>query len=126
VVVVSILLLKVVPTFQDMFAQFGNALPAPTQFVIDLSNWLQSNILFIAAGLAAVFFGVRNIYRTKAGRTAIDGFTLKLLVFGDLLTKVAVARFCRTLGTLIGSGVPILDGLTITVLGPMKAELQAE
>jgi type IV pilus assembly protein PilC len=113
VVVVSILLLKVVPTFQDMFAEFGNALPAPTQFVIDLSNWLQSNILFILAGIVAAFFGVRNIYRTKAGRVAIDGFMLKLIVFGDLLTKVAVARFCRTLGTMVSSGVPILEALDI-------------
>jgi type IV pilus assembly protein PilC len=112
-IVVSVLHLKVVPTFEDMFAEFGNALPAPTQFVIDLSNWLQSNILFILAGIAASAFAIRNVYRTKAGRVAIDGFMLKLLIIGDLLTKVAVARFCRTLGTMVSSGVPILEALDI-------------
>lgn len=111
--VVTLLLLKVVPTFEEMFAEFGSALPAPTQFVIDLSKWLQANFLYIVAGLAAAFYGIRTAYRNKKGRLAIDQLLLKLPVFGDLLTKVAVARFCRTMGTMISSGVPILEGLDI-------------
>ena len=111
--VVTLLLLKVVPTFEEMFAEFGSALPAPTQFVIDLSKWLQANFLYIIMGLAAAFYGIRLAYRDKRGRLLIDRFLLKLPVFGDLLTKVAVARFCRTMGTMISSGVPILEGLDI-------------
>src|SRR4029453_104886 len=80
---------------------------------IDLSNWLQSNILFILAGLAAAFFALRNVYPTKAGRVGMGGVLLTLIVFGDLLTKVAGARFCRTLGTMVSSGVPILEALDI-------------
>ncbi len=113
IAVVSVLLLKVVPTFETMFADFGGALPAPTQFVIDLSKWLQANFLIIAAAIAGLIFGLRFMYRNKAGRLLIDRISLKLPVFGDLLTKVAVARFCRTLGTMISSGVPILEALDI-------------
>ena len=112
-VVVAILLLKVVPTFEEMFAEFGSALPAPTQFVIDLSKWLQANFLYCVVGIAAVVFLLRYIYNTKRGRVVMDGLFLKAPVFGDLLTKVSVARFCRTLGTMVASGVPILEALEI-------------
>lgn len=111
--VVTLLLVKVVPTFEEMFADFGAALPAPTQFVIDLSKWLQANILFILAGLAAAMWGLGQAYRNKRGRVVIDQFLLKLPVFGDLLVKVSVARFCRTMGTMLSSGVPIMEGLDI-------------
>ena len=111
--VVAILLLKVVPTFETMFADFGGALPAPTQFVIDLSKWLQANFLIIVAGIVTIIFAFRFAYRSPKGRMVIDKVSLKLPVFGDLLTKVAVARFCRTLGTMISSGVPILEALDI-------------
>ncbi len=113
ILVISVLLLKVVPTFEEMFAEFGQALPAPTQFVIDLSKWLQNNILFIVVGLVVGVFSLRQFYRTKRGEVIIDGIMLKLPVFGDLLVKTAVARFCRTLGTMIASGVPILEALDI-------------
>ncbi|MFT5686807.1 MAG: type IV pilus assembly protein PilC [Myxococcota bacterium] len=113
IAVVSILLLKVVPTFEVMFADFGGTLPAPTQFVIDLSNWLQANFLVIVVAAVALIFGFRFMYNNKRGRLIIDRVSLKLPVFGDLLTKVAVARFCRTLGTMISSGVPILEALDI-------------
>jgi type IV pilus assembly protein PilC len=112
-VVVAILLLKVVPTFESMFAEFGGALPAPTQFVIDLSRWLQHNFLYVLAGIGALIFGLRYAYRNSAGRVVIDRLLLRLPVLGDVLTKVAVARFCRTLGTMVSSGVPILDALDI-------------
>ena len=111
--VVTLLLLKVVPTFEEMFAEFGSALPAPTQFVIDLSKWLQANFLFIVGGLAGTMYGVKAAYANKRGRVIIDRFLLNLPVFGDLLRKVAVARFCRTMGTMISSGVPIMEGLDI-------------
>jgi type IV pilus assembly protein PilC len=111
--VVSLLLLKVVPTFEEMFAENGQALPAPTQFVIDLSHWLQGNYIFIGVGMVVFFFGFRFFYKTQRGHVIVDGVMLKLPVFGDLLTKVAVARFCRTLGTMIASGVPILEALDI-------------
>jgi type IV pilus assembly protein PilC len=112
-IVVTILLLKVVPTFEDMFADFGAALPAPTLFVMGISKWLQANFLYVIIGIAVTIWSVQRFYRTARGKVMIDGLLLKLPVFGDLLTKVAVARFCRTLGTMISSGVPILEALAI-------------
>jgi type IV pilus assembly protein PilC len=112
-VVVSVLLLKVVPTFETMFAEFGSTLPAPTQFVIDMSNWMQANFFFIIIILAGLYFGGKYLYRTPAGHLFFDKYMLKTPIFGTLLTRVAVARFCRTLGTMIASGVPILEALDI-------------
>lgn len=111
--VIGVLLLKVVPTFQEMFADMGAALPGPTEFVIGLSEWLQANFLYIIGGIGGVIFAVRAYYKTPSGKLNIDRIMLKLPVFGDLLTKVAVARFCRTLGTMVASGVPILEALDI-------------
>jgi type IV pilus assembly protein PilC len=113
-IVTAVLLLKVTPVFEKMFSDFGSALPAPTQFVIDLSYWLQHNILYVVAGIAAFIFTARSIYANPKGREIIDKVALKLPIIGDLLRKVAVARFTRTLGTMISSGVPILDGLDVT------------
>ena len=113
VVVVTILLLKVVPTFESMFAEFGSALPAPTQFVVDLSKWLQSNFVYCGIGVFAGITALQQTYKNKRGRVIIDRILLKMPVFGDLLTKVSVARFCRTLGTMVASGVPILEALDI-------------
>ncbi|MFT4979316.1 MAG: type IV pilus assembly protein PilC, partial [Myxococcota bacterium] len=113
VVVVAILLLKVVPTFETMFADFGGALPAPTQFVINLSKWLQANFLIIIGIMIALSVGFRTMYNNPQGRLLFDRITLKTPIFGDLITKVSVARFCRTLGTMISSGVPILEALDI-------------
>ncbi len=112
-VVVAILLLKVVPTFEDMFADFGAALPAPTLIVMGLSKWLQANFFYVVAGIVLSLWSLRRFYATVRGKLLIDGILLKLPIFGDLLTKVAVARFCRTLGTMISSGVPILEALAI-------------
>ncbi len=111
--VVSLLLLKVVPTFEDMFADFGAALPAPTLFVLGLSKWLQANWYFCIAAIAGIYFGYSWTYRQPTGRLMIDRIMLQLPVFGDILRKVSVARFTRTLGTMIGSGVPILEALGI-------------
>jgi type IV pilus assembly protein PilC len=111
--VVAILLLKVVPTFDAMFAEMGSALPAPTQFVVDLSEWLQKNFLYCVLGIVAAVVALQQTYKNKRGRVVIDRILLRLPVLGDLLTKVSVARFCRTLGTMVSSGVPILEALDI-------------
>lgn len=113
IIVTSILLLRVVPTFEGMFADFGAALPAPTLIVLALSKWLQANFLYAVAGIAAVIWGVRRWYGTTSGRLILDKLMLGLPVFGDLLKKVAVARFCRTLSTMLSSGVPIIEALGI-------------
>ena len=112
--VVGIILWKVIPTFAALFSGLGADLPLPTRVVIALSNNLVKffPFLFIGAGLIAYAF--RQYYVTDAGRRVVDAAMLKAPVLGNILRKIAVARFCRTLSTLISSGVPILDGLEIT------------
>jgi type IV pilus assembly protein PilC len=112
--VVTVLLTKVIPTFEKMFKDFGGGkLPAPTQFVIDLSYTMRNYLPYIIAGGIALFVGVKLILRTRKGRLAFDGMLLKLPVFGAVLRKTVVARFARTMGTLLASGVPILDSMEI-------------
>jgi type IV pilus assembly protein PilC len=113
-VVVGVILWKVIPTFASLFAGLGADLPLPTRIVIGLSNNLVRYfpILFIAGGGAA--YGFKTYYATENGRRTIDAITLKMPILGNIMRKIAVARFCRTLSTLISSGVPILDGLEIT------------
>jgi type IV pilus assembly protein PilC len=112
--VTALLLLEVTPVFAKMFADFGQALPAPTQFVVDLSEWLQTYILHLVGGIAAVITALMLTYRNPRGRREIDRILLKMPLFGPVIRKVAVARFTRTLGTMISSGVPILDALDVT------------
>jgi type IV pilus assembly protein PilC len=112
-IVISILLLKVVPQFEGMFADFGAQLPAPTMFVIAASKFLQSYFIIIVVAIGITVYSVQRFYKTALGRHQIDKLLLALPVFGDLLKKVAVARFCRTLGTMLSSGVPILEALAI-------------
>lgn len=110
--VVIFLMVKVVPTFRDVFASFGAKLPAPTQFLIDVSAFLSSwKAGFLVAFLIAVWVVVTLYRKTKAGAYNWDLMILKLPVFGVLARKAAVAKFARTLGTLIKSGVPIMDAL---------------
>ncbi len=111
--VVALLLTKVVPQFEDMFADFGAALPAPTQFVVNLSKWLTANIGYIMVGLVVAGVVMRLVLKTERGTWVFHSILLKLPVFGDVVTKVAVARFCRTLSTMLSSGVPILEALDI-------------
>jgi type IV pilus assembly protein PilC len=113
-VVVGVILWKVIPTFAALFAGLGADLPLPTRIVIALSNNLVKffPVIFIVCGAAAYAF--KRYYATENGRRVVDGTTLKMPVLGNIMRKIAVARFCRTLSTLISSGVPILDGLEIT------------
>jgi type IV pilus assembly protein PilC len=115
VVVLIILLAYVIPSFQNMFAEFGagDELPALTEWVISLSEGFLHYWYVFAAVIAGTFFGVTYSYRTKGGRVFWDRFLLNLPVIGGVLRKIAVARFTRTLGTLLSSGVPILDALEI-------------
>ncbi len=112
-VVIAVILVFVIPTFEKMFADFGGTLPAPTQVVINLSNFVQDYILVIIATIILGIVAFKKIYKTEKGRAKIDDFALKLPIFGPLIRKAAVAKFTRTLGTMISSGVPILDGLEI-------------
>jgi type IV pilus assembly protein PilC len=113
--VITLLLWKVVPIFATLFAGLGVDLPLPTKIVIGLSNFVGSIFgLLIVVGLIAMVVGLKIWYGTTQGRYILDSIVLKLPVLGMLMRKIAVARFTRTLGTLISSGVPILEGLDIT------------
>ena len=114
VAVIVLLLVKVIPVFEKMFADFGGTLPAPTQMVVDLSAFLQSYIVMILIGtFAAVMAFGQARRRSLKFHYQTDALALKLPIFGEIIKKVAVARFTRTLGTMIASGVPILDALDI-------------
>ncbi|OGP15214.1 MAG: pilus assembly protein PilC [Deltaproteobacteria bacterium GWA2_55_10] len=113
VLIVSGLLIWVVPIFQDMFSSMGQALPAPTQLVVAMSNALKSSWYIIIAVLVAAGVGLNRAYKTPWGRRIMDKAALKAPVLGDLIRKTAVARFTRTLGTMLSSGVPILEALEI-------------
>ena len=113
--VITLLLWKVVPIFATLFAGLGVDLPLPTKIVIALSNFVGSIFgLLILVALGGAIFGLKVWYGTPQGRFVLDSVILKLPVLGMLMRKIAVARFTRTLGTLISSGVPILEGLDIT------------
>jgi type IV pilus assembly protein PilC len=113
-VVVWVILTFVIPVFADLFIGLGANLPLPTRVTIMLSNFMRRWWWLIGAAIVAAGVGLRQYYKTETGRRVIDGALLKVPVIGMLLRKIAVARFCRTLGTLTSSGVPILDGLEIT------------
>ena len=113
VIVLTIIMVFVVPTFEKMFSEMGHALPLPTQIVIEMSRLTKKYFPFFLGGLVGLVFLLRRYYRTERGRLQIDALLLKLPLFGNLLRKVAVARFARTLGTLISSGVSIVDALSI-------------
>ena len=115
VAVIAVIMIWVVPTFSKMFAQMGGTLPLPTRMIIYLSNFIAGiGGLLTAGGLVVIIVSITQFKRTQKGARLIDRLLLKLPIFGSLLNKVAVAKFTRTLGTLVSSGVPILDGLEIT------------
>lgn len=113
VVVIGVILVFVIPTFAKMFADFGGSLPVPTQVVIAISNFLSRYILVIIGVCYGIKVAIGKYYNTTVGRKQMDQLFLKLPVVGILIRKVAVAKFTRTLGTMISSGVPIMDGLEI-------------
>jgi type IV pilus assembly protein PilC len=111
---VGILLIFVIPTFQQMFASAGVPLPLPTQIVIAMSGFMQAYWWAVIAAAVVAFFAFRQFYRSDAGEVVVDRALLSFPILGDMLRKAAVARFTRTLGTLVSSGVSILEGLEIT------------
>ncbi|MBI2354973.1 MAG: type II secretion system F family protein [Deltaproteobacteria bacterium] len=113
VIVVGVILVFVIPTFAKMFADFGGELPAPTKFVIALSNFLLKYIIVIIAAFFGLVTAIKKYYATAGGRKTIDRLALKAPIAGPLIRKVSVAKFTRTLGTMVSSGVPIMDGLEI-------------
>jgi type IV pilus assembly protein PilC len=114
VIVVMIILWKVIPVFASLFAGLGAELPMPTQIVIALSHFIADFWWLIGIVIGGTIFALRRYHETEKGKRVLDNLLLKTPVLGLLLRKIAVARFCRTLSTLTSSGVPILDGLTIT------------
>ncbi|MCH7823361.1 MAG: type II secretion system F family protein [Acidobacteria bacterium] len=113
-VVVFIILWKVIPTFASLFAGLGAQLPMPTRIVVAASNFVANYTVFVVGGVIGSIVAVRQYHKTDGGERVLDGIVLKMPVIGMIMRKIAVARFCRTLGTLVASGVPILDGLEIT------------
>lgn len=127
---IVLLLVKVIPVFEQMFADFGGTLPGPTAMVIEVSNWLQAYLVYMLSGIAAIVVVFQQARARSLGfRFKTDMLAINLPIFGNIIKKVAVARFTRTLGTMISSGVPILDGLDIVAktAGNMviEEELQA-
>ncbi|HKC58075.1 MAG TPA: type II secretion system F family protein [Vicinamibacterales bacterium] len=112
--VVGVILWKVIPTFANLFAGLGAELPLPTRVVIGLSNALVRYGIFLIMGLFAAGWGFKSYYATPNGRRVVDAIVLKMPILGNLMRKIAVARFCRTLSTLLASGVSILEALDIT------------
>jgi type IV pilus assembly protein PilC len=113
IVILGVILIFVVPVFDKMFADFGAALPVPTQIVVNMSNFVQQNFLYGLAFIALCIFIFKKFYATERGEKKVDAMLLELPVFGDLIRKVAVAKFSRTLGTMLKSGVPILESLSV-------------
>ncbi len=112
-IVAAGMLIFVIPVFQKMFADMGGTLPAFTQLVINLSELLRKYFVVIIAVLFLLIFLFRRYYRTESGREAVDSTLLKIPIFGELIRKVAIAKFTRTLSTMLSSGVPILESLDI-------------
>jgi type IV pilus assembly protein PilC len=124
-VVVTVILWKVIPTFASLFAGLGAELPLPTRIVIALSNGVVLFMPYLIVILIAGFFGFRAYYATASGRMLVDGVTLRVPILGMLMRKIAVARFCRTLSTLLASGVSILEALDITAKTAGNAVVEA-
>src|SRR5688500_10304742 len=113
VIVVAVLMIFVIPVFAELYGGMGKALPLPTQICIDISNWFVGYWYVLVVGAVGVFMSVSFYYKTPPGHMNIDSLLLRMPIIGDLLRKVAVARFSQNLSLLLSSGVPILDGLAI-------------
>jgi len=108
-----VILVFVIPVFEEMFATFDSALPLPTQIVVNMSNSFQDNFIWFAMIGFTVVYTIKKIYNTERGRIKMDAMSLRAPIAGPLVRKVAVAKFTRTLGTMMQSGVPILDALQV-------------
>jgi type IV pilus assembly protein PilC len=113
ILVLGVILIFVIPVFEEMFADFGGELPVPTKIVVAASELVKSKVLYIIVGLFIFGFAFRKFYATEKGQDMVDAAMLKIPVFGELLRKVAVAKFTRTMGTMLASGVAILEALDI-------------
>ena len=113
IVVVAVILVFVIPVFQEMFSTMGGALPVPTQIVVNMSEFVKGNILYIIIGIVLFAFAFRRFYKTEKGKAIVDDLMLKMPAIGILIRKSAVARFTRTMGTMLASGVAILEALDI-------------
>ena len=113
IVVIAIIMVFVIPVFKEMFEGMGGSLPLPTQIVVAMSDFVKNNILYIIGCSGLTIFAVKKYYNTEKGRILLDDLSLKLPVFGTLIRKVAVAKFTRTMSTMLTSGVAILDALDI-------------
>ena len=113
IVVLAVILVFVIPVFEEMFADFGGELPLPTQIVVSMSDMVKSKIVYIIIGIFLFSIAFKKFHSTIKGRDMIDNLLLKIPVFGELLRKAAVAKFTRTMGTMLGSGVAILEALDI-------------
>jgi type IV pilus assembly protein PilC len=111
--ITTFLIVKVVPIFGEIFKDFGSKLPAPTQFLIDVSDFMRGEWYFLIGGILGIFFGIRTFLRSKRGKQLWDKWKLKLPIFGPLIHKICMSRFARTFAQLIRSGVPILEVLDI-------------
>src|SRR5437868_6537056 len=111
--ITTFLIVRVVPIFGEIFKDFGAKLPAPTQFLIDVSDFVRGEWYFLLIGMASMFFGIRTFLRSQRGKVLADRWKLKLPVFGPLIHKIAMSRFARTFAQLIRSGVPILEVIDI-------------
>lgn len=124
VALVNVLLIFVIPVFAAMFDDFGAKLPAPTQFLIDLSDFLKANFFYLLIGGYGVYWGAKKFVSTPKGRRAKDQFLVRAPIFGNLIHKIALSRFCRTYATLIRSGVPILRTLEIVSSASDKVQIE--
>ena len=113
IIVVAVILVFVIPVFEEMFEGLGGALPAPTQIVVGASRWVKGHFVALLVGIGLFLFAVKRAYKTNKGKEIMDDTFLKLPVFGDLIRKAAVSKFTRTMGTMLSSGVAILDALDI-------------
>ncbi|MCF8055574.1 MAG: type II secretion system F family protein [Desulfocapsa sp.] len=111
--ILVVILVFVIPVFEEMFATFGSALPIPTQIVVNMSNQFKANFLWIGMAIFAVVYAYKKFYNSEKGRIVMDTLFLKMPVIGTLIRKVAVSKFSRTLSTMLQSGVPILDALQV-------------
>jgi type IV pilus assembly protein PilC len=124
VALVNVLLIFVIPVFANMFADFGAELPVPTQMLIDLSNFLKANFFYLCIGVYGLVAAIKKFIETPNGRRVKDESLIKAPIFGSLIHKIALSRFCRTYSTLIRSGVPILRTLEIVAAASNKVQVE--